>query len=124
MFEKIDMFVFWLGIGFNVIEIILSVYFSVFYGKINLNKIKNYGNIVFYTIIFFYTLNEKFFKIKNFLEYLVISLIIGETITFVLKYFTKPNNANETTITERLSFFIVVTFLICYLEGYLYQMFF
>lgn len=124
MFEKIDMFVFWLGISFNAIEIILSVYFSVFYGKINLNKIKNYGNIVFYTIIFFYTLNEKFFKIKNFLEYLVISLIIGETITFILKYFTKPNNANETTITERLSFFIVITFLICYLEGYLYQMFF
>lgn len=58
MFKKIDMFVFYAGISFNVIVMILGILFLVFYGEVDLEKIKNYGNIILYTIIFFYKIKR------------------------------------------------------------------
>ena len=68
MFKKIDMFVFWSGVSFNIIALVLSVLFSVLYGEVDLDKIRNYGNVIFYIIIFLYKLKDKSFKIKYFAQ--------------------------------------------------------
>ena len=59
MFKKIDMFVFWSGVSFNIIALVLSVLFSVLYGEVDLDKIRDYGNVIFYIIIFLYKLKDK-----------------------------------------------------------------
>lgn len=53
MFKKIDMFVFWSGVSFNIIALVLSVLFSVLYGEVDLDKIRDYGNVIF-TLLFSY----------------------------------------------------------------------
>lgn len=123
MFKKIDMFVFWSGVSFNIIALGLSVLFSVLYGEVDLDKIRNYGNVIFYIIIFLYKLKDKSFKIKYFLGYVIISFITGKSIGFMTKVFSEQGYTNEVKMTEILSFAFVVTFLVCYLEGFLYQIF-
>ena len=118
MFKKIDMFVFWSGVSFNIIALVLSVLFSVLYGEVDLDKIRDYGNI-----IFLYKLKDKSFKIKYFLGYVIISFITGKSIGFMTKVFSEQGYTNEVKMTEILSFAFVVTFLVCYLEGFLYQIF-
>ena len=39
------------------------------------------------------------------------------------KVFSEQGYTNEVKMTEILSFAFVVTFLVCYLEGFLYQIF-
>lgn len=46
------MFIFWAGISFNIIVLVLSVLLLVSFGEVDLDKIKIYGNIIFYTILF------------------------------------------------------------------------
>ncbi|MHD0317100.1 hypothetical protein [Fusobacterium sp. THCT1E2] len=121
MFKKIDMFVFWLGISFNVIVLILGILFLAFYGK--MVETKYYGSIIFYTILFIYKLKDKTFKIKYFLEYVIISFVIGEAIGFMLKVFFEQGHTSKVRMTEVFSFTLVTTFLGCYLEGFLYETF-
>ena len=123
MFKKIDMFVFWSGVSFNIIALVLSVLFSVLYGEVDLDKIRNYGNVIFYIIIFLYKLKDKSFKIKYFLEYVIISFVIGEAIGFMLKVFFEQGHTSKVRMTEVFSFTLVTTFLGCYLEGFLYETF-
>lgn len=123
MFKKIDMYVFYAAISFNVIAAILGILFPVFYGEVDLDKIKNYGNIIFYTIIFFYKLKDKSFKIKYFLGYIIVSFLIGDAIGFVVRVLSVLKYTGKGGIREMMSFSFVVTFLICYLEGFLYQTF-
>ena len=123
MFKKIDMFVFWAVISFNVITTILSILFLVLYGEMNLDKIKDYGNIIFYAIIFFYKLKDKSFKIKYFLGYIIVSFLMGDAIGFVVRVLSVLRYTGKGGIREMVSFSLVVTFLICYLEGFLYQTF-
>ena len=91
----------------------------------NLDKIKDYGNIIFYAIIFFYKLKDKSFKIKYFLGYVIISFIMGEIIGFIMKNFfvLAYKYISKIRIREIFLFTPIVTFLVCYLEGFLYQTF-
>lgn len=118
MFKKIDMFVFWLGISFNIIVLFLGA-LLVFLGKLNPNQVKYYGSIIFYAIIFFYKLKDKLFKIKYFFVYVFVSYILGEAIGYILNFLVVTiSNAG---IKPTFSFILVVVVLNCYLEGFLYQ---
>ncbi|WP_279119953.1 hypothetical protein [Fusobacterium varium] len=121
MFKKIDMFVFWAGISFNIIVLVLSVLLLVSYGEVDLDKIKVYGNIIFYAILFFHKLKDKSFRIKYFLGYVIVSFITGKAIVFMVNSISEQGS--EGRVVEVLSFALVATFLACYLEGFLYQTF-
>ena len=121
MFKKIDMFVFWAGISFNVIATILVILLPAFYEEVDLDKIKNYGTIIFYTIIFFYKLKDKSFKIKYFLGYIIVSFLMGDAIGFVVRVLSVLRYTGKGGIREMMSFSLVAIFLTCYLEGFLYQ---
>ncbi|WP_339007609.1 hypothetical protein LIY46_07850 [Fusobacterium varium] len=123
MFKKIDMFVFYATISFNVIGMILSVLFLAIYGVVDLDKIEDYGNIIFYIIIFFYKLKDKSFKIKYFLAYVIIAFMMGDAIGFMVRIFSVLRYTSKAGIREVVSFTLVATFLTCYLEGFLYQYF-
>lgn len=117
------MSVFYAVISFNVIAMILGILFSVFYGEVDLDKIKNYGNIIFCTIIFFYKLKDKLFKIKYFLVYVIIAFMMGDAIGFMVRIFSVLRYTSKAGVRETVSFTLVATFLTCYLEGFLYQSF-
>lgn len=120
MFRKIDMFVFWLGISFNIIVLFLGA-LLVFLGKLNPNQVKYYGTIIFYAIIFFYKLKDKLFKIKYFFVYVFVSYILGEAIGYVSNFLVVT--LSNIGIKQTFSFILVVVVLNCYLEGFLYQTF-
>lgn len=80
--------------------------------------------MLFFTLLFSYiNYKDKSFKIKYFLGYVIISFITGKSIGFMTKVFSEQGYTNEVKMTEILSFAFVVTFLVCYLEGFLYQIF-
>ena len=116
MFKKIDMSVFWVGISFNIIVPILGA-LLVFHEKLNPSQVRYYGIIIFYTILFFYKLKDKLFKIKYFLIYVFVSYIIGVAIGLILA------SISNTGIMRNLSLILTIIGLNCYLDGFVYQIF-
>lgn len=77
--------------------------------------------ILFFILFFFHKLKDKAFKVKYFLEYVIVSFITGKAIVFVVNSISEQGS--EGRVGEVLAFALVATFLACYLEGFLYQTF-
>lgn len=129
MLKKIDKFVFWVRINSIIILALFIFLYGILYGlsyinfDIDTSKIVNYMNIICYIIFFFYKQKDKFFKLKYFLCYVIVSFIVGRAIDFLVIAFSIEEFIKIAKISESLSFFIISIVLESYLEGFLYQTF-